>query len=71
MRSRLGSVLTGIGSSTYGPTGTHREQLQFAEEMHEEVRERLVTLMDETVPAYERLLANSGAPWVPGSPLPE
>ena len=71
VRSRLGSVLTGIGSSTYGPTGTHREQLQFAEEMHEEVRERLVTLMDETVPAYERLLANSGAPWVPGSPLPE
>ena len=71
VRSRLGSVLLGIGSSTYGPTGTHREQLQFAEEMHEEVRERLVTLMDETVPAYERLLANSGAPWVPGSPLPE
>ena len=71
VRSRLGSVLTGIGNSTYGPTGTHREQLGFAEEMHDEVRERLVILMEETVPAYERLLAESGAPWVPGSQLPE
>jgi hypothetical protein len=71
VRSRLGTVLLGIGNSTYGPTGTHREQLEFAEEMHDEVRERLVTLMDEMVPAYERLLSESGAPWVPGSPLPD
>lgn len=70
VRSRLGSVLVGIGNATYGPTGTHREQLGFAENMHQDVRARLVTLMNDTLPAYEQLLASSGAPWVPGSPLP-
>lgn len=71
VRSRLGSVLTGIGSSTYGPTGTHRAQLDFAEEEFEDLRERLVTLVEETVPAFERDLSDAGAPWVPGSPLPQ
>ena len=71
VRSRLGVVLLGVGTGTYGPTGTHREQLAYAAEMHTEVRERLVTLTEETIPAYERLLAESGAPWVPGSKLPQ
>jgi len=71
VRSRLGSVLTGIGNSTYGPTGTHREQLDFAEDEFEDINARLKTLLEDTVPAYERALEEAGAPWVPGSPLPQ
>ena len=71
MRSRLGSVLLGLSNSTYGPTQTHREQLDYAEEEFEDIRERIIELINETVPDFEDELQRAGAPWVPGSRLPE
>ena len=71
VRSRLGSVLLGLSNSTYGPTQTHREQLDYAEEEFADIRERIIELINETVPDFEDELQRAGAPWVPGSRLPE
>lgn len=70
VRSRLGFVLTGVGRSTYGPTQSHREQLAFAKTEFEDIRQRLRTLVETTIPAYERELIAAGAPWVPGGMIP-
>ena len=70
VRSRLGFVLTGVGRSTYGPTQSHREQLAFAKSEFEDIRQRLRTLVETTIPAFERELITAGAPWVPGGMIP-
>lgn len=70
IRSRLGFVLTGVGRSTYGPTDTHREQLAIAQSEFGAVRDRLKTLTEVTIPAYEAELIAAGAPWVPGAAIP-
>ncbi|MEM1229119.1 MAG: glycosyl hydrolase [Pseudomonadota bacterium] len=68
---RLGRLLTGTGNSTYGPTQTHRAVLGYAQEGFAEVRTALKALESEDIPALEAALAAAGAPWTPGSPLPE
>ena len=70
LRSRLGFVLTGIARSTYGPTPSLREQLSFAQSDFETIRQRLTTLVETTIPAFERELIAAGAPWVPGGKIP-
>ncbi|MEL7541601.1 MAG: glycosyl hydrolase, partial [Pseudomonadota bacterium] len=70
VRSRLGVVLTGVGRSTYGPTQTHRDQLAFAKAEFDAIRQRLTTLTETTIPAFERELIAAGAPWVPGGQIP-
>jgi hypothetical protein len=70
VRSRLSRVMMGLGSSTYGPTQTHRDQLGYAKADFADIRDRLVTLVNETVPAFEAQLSDAGAPWVPGGRLP-
>ncbi len=70
IRSRLASVLRGTGNSTYGPTGTHRAQLGFAEAEYESVQAQLSELQMEGFPALEKALDEAGAPWSPGAALP-
>ena len=70
VRSRLDFVLIGIGRSTYGPTQSHREQLTIAKSEFEAVKQRLETLIDTTIPAFESDLIAAGAPWVPGGKIP-
>ncbi|WP_262693544.1 VPS10 domain-containing protein [Kordiimonas aquimaris] len=70
IQSRLGKVLTGTGSSTYGPTKTHRDVLGYAEADFEAVRTRLNTLLGTTLPAFEARLIEAGAPWVAGAAIP-
>ncbi len=70
VRSRLGVILTGLGASTYGPTQTHRDQFGYARADFEQVRSRLTTLVDQTIPAFETELVAAGAPWVRGAPIP-
>ncbi len=70
IRSRLQTVLLGLGSSTYGPTQTHRQQFGYAQAELDDIRARIIALTDEAVPAYETALAEAGAPWVPGSDIP-
>ncbi len=70
VRSRLGIVLLGLSTSTYGPTQTHRDQLGFAEAEFDGLRDRLARLSDETIPAFEAELIDAGAPWTPGGRIP-
>jgi len=70
VRSRLGFILTGAGRSTYGPTQTHRRQLAIAKSEFEAIRQRVKTLTETTIPAFERELIAAGAPWVPGGIIP-
>ena len=70
VRSRLGVVLTGVDRSTYGPTQTHRRQLQIAKSEFDAIKQRLTVLTETTIPAFERELIAAGAPWVPGGKIP-
>ena len=70
VRSRLGRIITGLSASTYGPTQTHRQQFGYAQAELEQVRSRLTTLVESTIPALEAELTAAGAPWVPGAKIP-
>lgn len=70
VRSRLDFVLTGVGTSTYGPTKTHRDQLAIAKSEFAAIRQRVSTLVDTTIPAFEAELIAAGAPWAPGGKIP-
>ncbi len=56
--------------STYGPTPTHRRSLEIAEQEFAGVRERLNTVLEQRLPAFEQKLEQAGAPWTPGRPVP-
>ena len=70
IRQRLGRVLVGTAYSTYGPTKTHQNLLNYAQTDYAEVQSELSMLQSEAFPAFERNLQNAGAPWTPGSALP-
>ncbi|MEP1143250.1 MAG: glycosyl hydrolase [Henriciella sp.] len=70
VRSRLGFVLTGVARSTYGPTQSHRDQLAIAKSEFQLIRQRIATLTESTIPAFEAELIAAGAPWVPGGKIP-
>lgn len=70
VRSRLNFVLTGVARSTYGPTQTHRRQLEIAQSEFGAIRDRLTVLTETTIPAFEQELIAAGAPWVPGGRIP-
>lgn len=69
--SRLGKVATGTAQSTYGPTGTHVEQLEIAVADYNALRERINTLQKTTIPAFETALIEAGGPWTFGGDIPE
>ena len=71
VQSRLGKVMVGVGLSTYGPTGTHKKQLVYAEQEYAVARERLNKLTGETIPAFEAALLAAGGPWTTGGAIPE
>lgn len=68
--SRLGAVLIGTRFSTYGPTPTHRKSLQWGQESFSDLRSQLNRVLTERIPAVEARLAEAGAPWTPGAPIP-
>ncbi|WP_299297138.1 glycosyl hydrolase [uncultured Erythrobacter sp.] len=70
VRSRLGVIMTGLFGATYGPTQTHRDQFGYAQADFGAIRDRLRTLSESTVPAFEAELEAAGAPWVPGAKIP-
>ena len=70
VRSRLGSVFTGLSNSTYGPTQTHREQFGYAQTEFEDIRTRLIILAETTIPAFEAAIIEAGGPWVAGGKIP-
>ncbi len=70
VRSRLGTVLTGLFAATYGPTQTHREQFNYAKTEFDGIKNRLTSLTEATIPAFEAELQAAGGPWVPGGRIP-
>lgn len=70
IQNRLGKVMIGTGQSTYGPTATHIRTLEIAESDFEDVRTRINTLQQTTIPAFETALIAAGGPWTPGGVIP-
>ena len=67
---RLRVIMLNLGNSNYGPTQTHRDQYEYALEEFEEIRTRIKTLGETTIPAFEQDLVDAGAPWVSGGVIP-
>lgn len=67
---RLSAALIGTVFSTYGPTPTHRQSLEWGREAFAELRERINAILTERIPSVERRLQEAGAPWTPGAPIP-
>ena len=66
---RLFTVTIGVNNSTYGPTATHREQLQIANEQLAGFKSGLEELQSRLSALALDLIA-AGAPWVEGEALP-
>jgi len=67
---RLGAAALGTHFSTYGPTPTHEQSLEWGKQDFQDLRSRLNAILTERIPAVEQQLADSGAPWTPGAPIP-
>jgi nitroreductase len=71
VRSRMRVAAQGNTSALYGPTETHRESLEIAIRMYRDIRDKIVGITDNRIPALEKQLMEAGAPWIEGQPLPE
>ncbi len=71
IQGRFQQVMVGTSFSTYGPTPSHRRNLDHAEEGFADIKQRLNRLTQTTIPAFEAALLEAGAPWVPGGAIPE
>jgi len=67
--SRIGTAMSGMGSS-YGPTGTHREQLSIAEAEFNAVLPELRRLIETDVAALEGRFDALGIRWTTGRGAP-
>ena len=70
IRGRVMSALFGTFGQMYGPTKTHRRQLEIAAEEFEPVRAELIELLDKDYADLLKALDDAGAPWTPGRALP-
>jgi photosystem II stability/assembly factor-like uncharacterized protein len=70
IQNRLFVAQLGSGRSTYGPTPTHREQLDIAERQYKQLKGNLQKVTGSEIPELEQALQAAGAPWTPGRELP-
>lgn len=68
--SRVGTIATGVGLSTYGPTQTHREQLEFAREEFSQLKLKLARLKGDVIPVLEASISAVGGPFTVDQVLP-
>ena len=68
---RIGIAASGTMTSTYGPTATHKRSLKIAETQLHEFKAALEKILNEQLPKLEKVLRESGAPWVNGQTIPE
>ncbi len=62
------AVRIGTFRSTYGPTPTHRSNLQRAEALLENAWSRLEQLRKQDLPALQKAVLDAGGPWTAGAP---
>jgi len=58
------------GQSDYGPTATHRRQLEIAETEFSQILPELKQLLEVDLPELEARMEDAQVPWSPGRPLP-
>jgi hypothetical protein len=68
-QSADGVARNALGSSTYGPTGTHKATLALAKERLSTIQTELKQIDESTIPSLIKELKESGAPWIEGSGL--
>jgi photosystem II stability/assembly factor-like uncharacterized protein len=68
---RMGAAMLGTTFSTYGPTATHKQTFAIARSQFNILQNKLNDLLKNKIPAFESKLQKAGAPWVPGSALPD
>lgn len=57
--------------STYGPTAMHRENLDIAKNMLADLKPKIEEVSQEKIPALEKKLMDSGAPWIESTVMPK
>ena len=67
---RVSVAFMGNRWSTYGPTATHRENLDIAKRQMNEVTAELDGILRADLPVLEAKLDAAGAPWTPGRSAP-
>jgi photosystem II stability/assembly factor-like uncharacterized protein len=67
---RVRSAAFASFGQTYGPTETHRQQIEIGRSLFESAKERLESLLDDEYAALLEALDDADAPWTPGRPLP-
>jgi hypothetical protein len=69
INDRLFAVARGVDRSTYGPTPSHRRNLQIAQGELQEIHQLLSKAEADLTKLVQDLIA-AGAPWIEGEPLP-
>jgi len=69
VKDRLMIVLLGIKQSTYGPTQTHRDNLNLAKEELKSIQQQINIIHTKTIPTLEKAMIEAGSPWVEGMKL--
>ncbi len=64
--SRIQSAISGTRSQTYGPTKTHRRQLEIGREQFAEFEAELDSVLQGDWKTLLEQLKSAGAPWIPG-----
>ena len=70
INSRIRRIVYSQWYTTAAPTGTQREQYEYAAEEFSEVLAALRVLMERDLAQLEEELEDAGAPWTPGRGLP-
>jgi hypothetical protein len=63
---RFSTAYRGL-TTTYGPTGNHRQSLRMAEDQLGELMPKVERLRDETIPNLQESLREAGAPYIIGA----
>ena len=69
--SRIYFSMGGTSSSTYGPTPAHKRSLEIATTQFRTLKADLLDILKNQLPELEKALAEAGAPWTEGQPIPE
>jgi chromosome segregation ATPase len=70
VRQRFRVAYSGMATS-YGPTAMHIENLEMANQEFGQIRAELENIRVVRIPELQEKLAEAGAPWTEGQPIPE
>jgi photosystem II stability/assembly factor-like uncharacterized protein len=69
--SRIGTALFGTMQQTYGPTQTHRDQLDLARQDYDRAIGTIRGVVETELEQLRQRLDQAGVPWTPGRKIPE